>query len=228
MKRLFALLMSVIVASSNNIGVTWGNDKMYQPDSYYMISESDLPDYRNIYEYQGANTSRKSCRTTRYTLNGLLVDYQGVDPVYRGYGVSDTKVFNISELDISQIDLSDGYIYAPYDCVLKSHSTGNTNTMYISIKLNGKYYAMVIENMDCWWCDTGRTSGYTTDANGVKWWVHTCEDTYNTRFSGGEVLGKASANTHIILYACDSSGNIKSLSDGTKCLATFKQLYLQE
>ena len=226
MKQLIALLTSLFMCLFNNVEYTTTAMRDYTADNYYKVSESDPPDYRDIYNYSPTASSKENCKTTNYTSNGKIITYTDEEKtdsnLVEGYWFVDGKSAKTENLANSHdyTFQDDCYIIAPYDCKLQSYSATNSgHDMVLQFSVGSSSYQITFSKMERWYCCMKRVP----DANGpiLEYpWVHTSQEQYGKTFLAGDVLGKAfSGKTKVTVVKLTNTGTAST---------TFKDMYLNK
>lgn len=225
MKQLIAMFLAFFMSLANSTEFELAEEKAYTED-YYTINQDDPPDYREYYGNVSTVSGEFNCKTTNFSAQGMRVDSS------EGYWFVNNMSLSLESLDSSDYNVehhknndkknivdyyickgafTDGnYIIMPYLGTLQSESKTNdckTMTVLCTAPTNVTY-KLVIGDMDCWYCDIGKTSEST---------YHTGEEQLGKKFQAGNVIGRATSDTYIKIIPVKNDSAI-----GT---ATLKEFY---
>lgn len=216
MKKIFAMIMGLIMSLFNSVSYAPVEDKSITNSNFYTIDEADAPDYRELYGGVATASSLVSCKTKNFTAQGKPVNYiENKNVTYHGYWLENaiTKADSDLPTDKAYTFSSDTYIIMPYDGTLLTDSTTNNgHNMIVVCNVGSKSYRLKFTKMKCWYCDVGRTE----PDNGN--YVHTSDNQKGKSFKAGNVLGMAKDGTKVLVHEMDGD---TVLENGT----TFKTLY---
>lgn len=199
MKRLLAMLISMLFAVTNNVSYQMSGDVPFQVDGYYKITGEEPTDYRSLYS-DGVNVSAiGKCTDKFYSVSELLKTrrFSGVTPERvtsddRSYAFYWVEANGLTMDDIRNIGTvytfeHDGYIVVPDKSkILSSKTDSGGHSIILEDCITG--YRYVFNNMERWCCDLNR--GAIPDEDGTVNWVHTVSLT-GKEIGGGKCIGIA-------------------------------------
>lgn len=219
MKRLLAMFLAWIVALFNSVDYATQGDMNFARGEYYTIEEAEAPDYRNLYGNTPVNSAESACSPTRFSGSGQPVRYNDNSVIHepltwivnrQSIIADDSTATELDEVTYTFTDTS--FILAPYTGTLGASSvTSDGHDMRLDIQIGNNSYVMLISNMDRWWCCLGKVQADQTNDKGEDVWVHTCSELYGTRFTAGQVLGKAKVGT-TVTFQKKESGQYKNVT----------------
>ena len=228
MKKLFSILMSFVMALSNNVGYQEVPDKPFatsggEAQTYYVVEEVEEPDYRQMYNDDVPVASETvSCKTKKFASNAKPLNYDVDGVPYKAEGdtgtwLVDNETKNYSELptDKSMVTIdapSDGtrtYICAPYACLIQVSSKVNDGkSITVSCTRNADIYTLQISDIVGWWCCAGK-------ANLPE--PHNCmQDLKGTVVQRGQVLAVTEGPFSVTVTKDGESISLQEFYAGTK------------
>lgn len=199
MKRLLAMLISMLFAVTNNVSYQASGDVPFQVDGYYKITGEEPTDYRALYS-DGVNVSAiGGCTDKFYSVSELLgtKKFPGVEPQRimsddRSYAFYWVEANGLTMADICNVGTiytfeNDGYIVVPDKSkILSSKTDSGGHSIILEDSITG--YRYIFNNMERWCCDLNRTA--VPDEDGTVNWVHTVSLT-GKEIGGGKCIGIA-------------------------------------
>lgn len=234
MKKLFSMFMAFLMSLSSNTSYNLVEEKPYTGE-YYRVSIEEAPDYRDYYSAKTSTTAEASCKTTKYTANGKIVEGTS------GYWLGNNQELSLDAVEgftkeLKTNDSINGSVIDRYS-VVGCFSQGQLIIMPFSGELitescnnDGKSmtvdcanpnnseikYRLKIENMQCWYCDVGR-DGAIAQGGGILF--HTSDEKKGTSIRAGCVLGVATPDTKVTFVPINSA-------EKKAGICTPKQFYL--
>ena len=205
---------------------------------YYTIDADDPTDYRTINSKNVENVDKNKCKTATFSWdprtvpnsNGFWV-INGVTPTEDNIkvGTASSQVHHFEDKDdaveyyvigglksddgstINKVFTDSSCIVMPYDGVIHTDGSMSIDTMtVICSKTSGSktlYYKLFINNLRCWYCDLGRSGALDTNKP-LTISSHTFKSLKDKAVDAGNILGLATEDTTITVYACNKNGKV--------------------
>lgn len=208
MKRLLAMLMSVLFSIFNNVDYQASDNVDFSPDSYYYIEGSEVPDFKSVYIGNPADESKRCVQSSEAVKGAHKVTSTNSSTVTYWLAPERVDITTISGYGMEYTFTQEQAIVAPRRCKIYTHAASGGGHSMDLITLDNAY-RFHVENMERWYCCRNRDA--LSDSTSA--WQHTT-DIYGETIDDGYLIGNAQIGTTVSVYKYDGADWVQiSISD---------------
>lgn len=188
MKKMIALLLSLLYSMFSNVEYQPVDDVPFDYQGYYIITDTQAPDYRALYSTGAVLSLSDSCFNTQVAVDNLVTIQSEQNTDNYAYWVAPVEVSlnDIANFGTMYTFEEDTEVAIPRKATIVTHAYASNSGHYMELVTLDGNYRFVFNNLERWYCCRTREA--------TENWEHTI-DVFGTDLSDGNLVGYATPET---------------------------------